>query len=108
MTRMGSIGYCGNKGHSLSRLRMHLGVSVSFVSLIRTDMSLALQRCCRRENDSAKRRVNASLGNVPADLIQTDLIQTDFSLAGEDAGCRTGTDELQSGASASVCARPVV
>jgi hypothetical protein len=59
-------------------------------------MSLALQRCRRRENDSAKRRLNASLGNVSADLIQTDLIQTDFSLAGEDAGCRTGTDELQS------------
>jgi hypothetical protein len=43
------------------------------MSLIRTGMSLALQSCCRREHDSAKRRASASLRNVSADLIQTDF-----------------------------------
>jgi hypothetical protein len=36
-------------------------------------MSLALQRCCRREHNSVKRHASARLRNASTDLIQTDL-----------------------------------
>ena len=55
------------KGLEISRRKMHLGVSVSFMSLIRTDMSLASQSCCQREHDSANRHASASLRNASAD-----------------------------------------
>jgi hypothetical protein len=43
------------------------------MSLIRTGMSLALQSCCRREHDSAKRHAGDNLRNASADLIQTQF-----------------------------------
>ena len=52
---------------------MYLGVNVSFMSLIRTGMSLASQSCCRRKHDSAKPHASASLR-------MHQRIQTDFSL----------------------------